>query len=40
MQKQISKLMKLRGLGDVLARRLVEAGIESYEKIVAVGEEG
>lgn len=40
MKKQIDKLKKLRGVGDVLARRLVEAGIDSYEKIAAMGEEG
>ena len=40
MKKQISRLMKLRGVGDVLASRLVEAGIDSYEKITAAGEEG
>jgi hypothetical protein len=40
MKKQMNKLMKLRGVGNVLASRLVESGIDSYEKIAALGEEG
>jgi hypothetical protein len=40
MKKQMSALLKLRGIGDVLSRRLVDSGIDSYEKIVALGEEG
>ncbi len=40
MKKQINRLMKLRGVGDVLSIRLLEAGIDSYEKIAAVGKEG
>jgi hypothetical protein len=40
MKKQIGKLIKLRGVGNVLANRLVEAGFDSYDKIVVAGEEG
>ena len=39
MKKQMNKLIKIRGVGEVLAKRLVEAGLESYEKIAAAGEE-
>ncbi|MBI5656234.1 MAG: helix-hairpin-helix domain-containing protein [Geobacter sp.] len=34
------KLRQLKGVGDVLARRLVENGLDTYEKIVVAGEEG
>jgi len=40
MKKKLNKLMKLRGVGDVMARRLVESGFDSYEKVAAAGEEG
>jgi hypothetical protein len=40
MKKQIDKLIKLRGVGDVLAKRLAESGLDSYEKVVAAGEDG
>lgn len=40
MKKQVNKLTKLRGVGDVLAKRLVESGLDDYEKIAAAGEEG
>ena len=39
MIKQINQLTKLRGLGKVLATRFVESGLDSYDKIVAAGEE-
>jgi ribosomal protein S13 len=32
-------LEKVRGIGVVLAKRLVEAGFDSYEKVAAAGEE-
>jgi hypothetical protein len=40
MKKQVNKLIKLRGVGDVLAKRLVESGLDDYEKVAAAGEEG
>lgn len=40
MDKRVKKLMRLRGVGEILAARFLEAGIDSYEKIAAAGEEG
>jgi len=40
MNEQISELQKLRGVGEVLSRRLVEAGLHSCERIVVAGEDG
>lgn len=40
MNKKAKELMRLRGVGDILAARLLEAGIDGYEKVVAAGEEG
>jgi hypothetical protein len=34
------KLATLKGIGDVLARRLVESGHDSFAKVAALGEEG
>lgn len=34
------ELQKIKGIGEVLARRLVEAGHDSYAKVAALGEEG
>lgn len=34
------ELRRLKGVGEVLAGRLVSAGMDSLEKIVAAGEEG
>lgn len=34
------ELMKLKGVGYVLAPRFMEAGLDTFEKIVAAGEEG
>jgi hypothetical protein len=37
-EKQEKELMKIRGVGKVLATRFVESGLDSFEKIVAAGE--
>jgi len=34
------ELRKLRGVGDVLAARFMEAGLVSFDKIVSAGEDG
>ncbi len=40
MDKRIKELMCLHGVGKILATRFLDAGIDSYEKVVAAGEEG
>ena len=40
MKKKISELKRLRGVGDVLSRRFVEAGHDTLAKVAAAGEEG
>ena len=40
MDKRIKELMRLRGVGKILAVRFLDAGIDSYEKVAAAGEEG
>ncbi len=40
MKKAIKKLQKIKGLGEILAKRFIKAGYDSYESIVAAGEEG
>jgi hypothetical protein len=40
MKEQVRELQKLRGVGEVLSRRLVEAGLHSCERIVVAGEDG
>lgn len=40
MKKSMKELKKIRGIGEVLAKRLVDAGHDSYEKLHALGEEG
>jgi len=37
MEKQVKELMKIRGVGKVLATRFVESGLDSFEKIVTAG---
>lgn len=37
MEKQLTQLLKIRGVGKVLASRFVEAGLDSCEKIVTAG---
>jgi Helix-hairpin-helix domain len=39
MEKSIKELQKLKGVGEVLSRRLVEAGLDTFAKIAAAGEE-
>lgn len=40
MKKSLKELQKIRGIGEVLAKRLVDAGHDTYEKLHALGEEG
>ncbi len=40
MKKKLNELKQLRGVGEVLARRLVEAGFDTFSKVTAAGEEG
>ncbi|NVN93139.1 MAG: helix-hairpin-helix domain-containing protein [Desulfuromonadales bacterium] len=40
MKAEIKELQKLKGVGEVLSRRLVEAGCDTFAKIVAAGEDG
>ncbi|HET6421280.1 MAG TPA: helix-hairpin-helix domain-containing protein [Geobacteraceae bacterium] len=39
MDKKAKKMLRLRGVGEILAARFLEAGIDSYEKVAAAGEE-
>ena len=36
----MTELQKLKGVGEVLARRFSEAGYDTFAKIAAAGEEG
>jgi hypothetical protein len=36
----VKELQKLKGIGEVLAKRLLEAGYDSYAKVAAAGEDG
>ena len=40
MNQGTKELQKLKGVGDVLARRLVEAGYDTFARIAAAGEDG
>ncbi len=40
MKQSMKELQKLKGVGEVLARRFVEAGHDTFVKVVAAGEEG
>jgi hypothetical protein len=40
MKKKLTELQKLRGVGEVLSGRLVEAGYDTFAKVAAAGEEG
>ena len=40
MNNQIKELQKLKGIGDVLARRLVEASYDTIAKVAAAEEKG
>jgi hypothetical protein len=40
MKKKLNELKQLKGVGEVLSRRLVEAGHDTLAKVVAAGEDG
>ncbi len=40
MKKKLAELQKLRGVGEVLSARLVDAGYDTFAKVAAAGEEG
>ena len=40
MKRTVAELQRLKGVGDVLSRRLVDAGLDTYARIVEAGEEG
>ncbi len=39
MNRKVRELMRLRGVGEILASRLLGTGIDSFEKVAAAGEE-
>ena len=40
MKKQMKELQKLKGIGDVLSRRLIEASYDTIAKVAAAEEKG
>jgi len=40
MKKTMKELQKLKGIGEVLTKRFIKAGYNSFDAIVAAGEEG
>jgi DNA anti-recombination protein RmuC len=40
MKQSLKELQKLKGVGEVLSRRFAEAGLDTFAKIAAAGEEG
>jgi hypothetical protein len=40
MKKKSKELLKIKGIGEVLSKRLIEAGYDTFEKIAAAGEAG
>jgi hypothetical protein len=40
MKKKLTELKRLKGVGDVLSRRLADAGYDTFAKVAAAGEEG
>jgi len=40
MKQAMKELQKLKGVGNILARRFIEAGYDTFAKIAATGEEG
>ena len=40
MKKQLKELQKLKGIGEVLSRRLVEASYDTVAKVAAAEEKG
>ena len=40
MKQRVKELQKLKGVGEILSQRFVEAGYDTFAKIAAAGEEG
>jgi predicted flap endonuclease-1-like 5' DNA nuclease len=40
MKKQMEELQRLKGIGEVLSQRLVEASYDTIAKVAAAGEKG
>ncbi len=40
MKKKLNELQRLRGIGAVLSGRMAEAGLDTFAKVAAAGEEG
>ncbi len=40
MKKKSKELRKIKGIGEVLSKRLIEAGYDTFDKIAAAGEAG
>lgn len=40
MKKKFAELKKIKGVGDVLAKRFKESGLDTFEKIAEAGESG
>jgi DNA anti-recombination protein RmuC len=40
MEKKSKELRKIKGIGEVLSKRLIEAGYNTFDKIAAAGEAG
>jgi DNA anti-recombination protein RmuC len=40
MKQSLKELQKLKGVGEVLSRRFAEAGLDTFAKIAAAGEDG
>ena len=40
MRQRVKELQKLKGVGEILSQRMVAAGLDTFAKIVAAGEEG
>ncbi len=40
MKKTMKELQKIKGIGEILTKRFIKAGYNSFEAIVAAGEEG
>ena len=40
MKKKLTELKRIKGVGEVMSRRFVEAGYDTFAKLVAAGEEG
>jgi hypothetical protein len=40
MKKSLKELQKIKGVGEILAKRFIMAGYDSFDRIAAAGEEG